>query len=578
MPSSGRSEAEARQDRESALQRLRVARFARLAPAELPAGLGSDRRARGGPVRRRVCVAGNAAASACCHLYSSPALNSRRSSAKRRLADNLSPRCATVGGRAVLHQRVLSTLSGMRPCARRWRCSYAPAACRRATAAVAAPSLTWSAPAEVDGGHKPTGISCPSATLCVAVDDAGRAVVGTRASTGGTWSWSRVRDRRRAGAELGLVPVDRAVRRRRRRRASARRRNPAVGRGVVVAGRDRRHDTAHVDLVRVEHVLRRGRRTGSRALQHDAGRLVSPGAWSAPVAIASSLSSRSPAPRARSASRSTVKVSAVLSTEPTGGASGLAPAADRPRRSTLDRDLVLRGRTRAWRPTRPATCSRAPTPPRRSAQRRAGVGSDVERDRARRVRQARARCRARRSACADGRRHGLRVRERQPDRGAAGMDRERHRLRRRRWRESRAPPKDSAPRSTRTGVVFTATDAPPQSRAPRPASEVAHTSALLLGTVNPNDAALSTAASNTARAPPTKRACRARARRAAASPRPVSATVGGPGGEHDLPLPARREHRDRHERRRRPDVQDLGCRTSSNRTPRSAAHPPRASA
>jgi hypothetical protein len=59
-----------------------------------------------------------------------------------------------------------------------------------ASVAAAAPSLSWSAPMEADGAHKPTGISCPSATLCVVVDDGGRAVIGARASTGNGWSWS----------------------------------------------------------------------------------------------------------------------------------------------------------------------------------------------------------------------------------------------------------------------------------------------------------------------------------------------------------------------------------------------------
>ncbi|HSZ69519.1 MAG TPA: hypothetical protein VK756_04075 [Solirubrobacteraceae bacterium] len=55
--------------------------------------------------------------------------------------------------------------------------------------AAAAPSLSWSAPQEVDGGHALRAVSCPSDTLCVAVDDAGRAVVGARAANG-AWSWS----------------------------------------------------------------------------------------------------------------------------------------------------------------------------------------------------------------------------------------------------------------------------------------------------------------------------------------------------------------------------------------------------
>jgi hypothetical protein len=62
--------------------------------------------------------------------------------------------------------------------------------CLAAAPAGAAPSLSWSGPLEVDSGHKPTGISCPSATLCVAIDEAGRALIGTRPASSGAWSWS----------------------------------------------------------------------------------------------------------------------------------------------------------------------------------------------------------------------------------------------------------------------------------------------------------------------------------------------------------------------------------------------------
>jgi hypothetical protein len=65
-------------------------------------------------------------------------------------------------------------------------------ACVAAAPAVAAPSLSWSGAAAVDSGHKLQAISCPTAELCVAVDSAGRAVIGTRtgATTAYSWSWS----------------------------------------------------------------------------------------------------------------------------------------------------------------------------------------------------------------------------------------------------------------------------------------------------------------------------------------------------------------------------------------------------
>lgn len=47
----------------------------------------------------------------------------------------------------------------------------------------------WSTPVVVDGSHKLTGISCPSATFCAAVDDAGNVVTSTDPA-GGASAWS----------------------------------------------------------------------------------------------------------------------------------------------------------------------------------------------------------------------------------------------------------------------------------------------------------------------------------------------------------------------------------------------------
>jgi hypothetical protein len=65
-------------------------------------------------------------------------------------------------------------------------------ACAAAAPALAAPSLSWSGAVEVDSGHALRAISCPTAELCVAVDSAGRAVIGTRAgaATADSWAWS----------------------------------------------------------------------------------------------------------------------------------------------------------------------------------------------------------------------------------------------------------------------------------------------------------------------------------------------------------------------------------------------------
>jgi hypothetical protein len=65
-------------------------------------------------------------------------------------------------------------------------------ACVAAAPAGAAPSLSWSGADEIDTGHELQSISCPSATLCVAVDSSGRAAIGTRTATTSvsSWSWS----------------------------------------------------------------------------------------------------------------------------------------------------------------------------------------------------------------------------------------------------------------------------------------------------------------------------------------------------------------------------------------------------
>ncbi len=63
-----------------------------------------------------------------------------------------------------------------------------------AAAAASAAPLSWSAPAEVDRGVALSAVSCPSIGLCVAVDGAGRAVVGTSPGApppgGGRGAWS----------------------------------------------------------------------------------------------------------------------------------------------------------------------------------------------------------------------------------------------------------------------------------------------------------------------------------------------------------------------------------------------------
>ncbi|HEX3391611.1 MAG TPA: glycoside hydrolase family 27 protein, partial [Solirubrobacteraceae bacterium] len=56
-------------------------------------------------------------------------------------------------------------------------------------ALAAAPALDWSAPAPADSLGHPTGVSCPSQTLCVGVDDAGN-VLSTEDPTAAVPSWA----------------------------------------------------------------------------------------------------------------------------------------------------------------------------------------------------------------------------------------------------------------------------------------------------------------------------------------------------------------------------------------------------
>jgi hypothetical protein len=69
-------------------------------------------------------------------------------------------------------------------------CAVCVWTCALAAPAGAAPSLNWSAAAEIDSGQALSAISCPSLGLCVAVDGGGRAVVSTQPGVAGSASWS----------------------------------------------------------------------------------------------------------------------------------------------------------------------------------------------------------------------------------------------------------------------------------------------------------------------------------------------------------------------------------------------------
>ncbi len=59
-----------------------------------------------------------------------------------------------------------------------------------ASPAGATPSLGWSSPLEIDRGQALTAVSCPSMGLCVAVDGAGRASVSTSPASASAGAWS----------------------------------------------------------------------------------------------------------------------------------------------------------------------------------------------------------------------------------------------------------------------------------------------------------------------------------------------------------------------------------------------------
>ncbi len=192
------------------------------------------------------------------------------------------------------------------------------AGCLAASPAAAAPSLTWSGPAAVDGGHELSGISCPSTTRCVAVDDAGRAVTGARSAGSPAWSWSAFAiDNGTALSSVSCpssalcVAVDAEGR-------ALITRDPSAGPGswspVTIDGTTPLTSVSCASNVFCVAVDREGHELFSTSPT-----VAISSAWSAPVAIATSLVSIS-----CSSSALCVAVDgeghAVLSTKPTGGA------------------------------------------------------------------------------------------------------------------------------------------------------------------------------------------------------------------------------------------------------------------
>jgi hypothetical protein len=64
-------------------------------------------------------------------------------------------------------------------------------ACAAAVPAQATPALSWSPALTIDGGHALNGIACPSSGACVAVDGSGDVLVGGNPAAGSSANWSR---------------------------------------------------------------------------------------------------------------------------------------------------------------------------------------------------------------------------------------------------------------------------------------------------------------------------------------------------------------------------------------------------
>ncbi|HEY2767716.1 MAG TPA: hypothetical protein VGI76_05630, partial [Solirubrobacteraceae bacterium] len=198
-------------------------------------------------------------------------------------------------------------------------CAALCAACVLALPANAAPTLSWSGPVEVDGGHSLRAISCPSLELCVAVDDAGRAVLSTHpaADSAGSWSVFAI-DGSRALTSISCpsvalcIAVDEAGR-------AIVSTNPSAGAGawspVTVDG------TAALTSVSCASAGLCVAADGEgRAIFSTSPAVAAPGAWSSPISIATTLTSVSCASPALCVAVDG-EGRALLSTEPTGGPS-----------------------------------------------------------------------------------------------------------------------------------------------------------------------------------------------------------------------------------------------------------------
>jgi hypothetical protein len=183
--------------------------------------------------------------------------------------------------------------------------------------AAAAPALRWSSPQEIDAGHALQAISCPSSALCVAVDNAGRALLGTHPLSGAAGAWSAALNvdggRTLTSISCPTVALCVAV--------------DGEGHALVSTAPSAPGSWAALDIDGATALTSVSCPSSALCVAVDAAgnRLVStspgiatPAAWSAPAAIASALAAVSCTPTACVAVDGQGR--ALLSSEPRGGA------------------------------------------------------------------------------------------------------------------------------------------------------------------------------------------------------------------------------------------------------------------
>jgi hypothetical protein len=184
--------------------------------------------------------------------------------------------------------------------------------------AEAAPALSWSGAVEVDGGHALSAISCPADVLCVAVDGAGRAVLDDHPLTPGSWSTPFTIDGGRALSSVSCASTTLCVAVDREGRAIVSG-DPGAGpdawQGFAIDG-----TTALTSISCPSTALCVAVDSQGNVLFSTHPALAAPSAWSGPVSIAAALTSVSCASTALCVAVDG-KSDALVSSEPTGGSS-----------------------------------------------------------------------------------------------------------------------------------------------------------------------------------------------------------------------------------------------------------------